>query len=122
VSSLDWSDKAHARAQAFLITTGKDLWDEAERVARRSNADTVSAAYVDAAAMALRMRRSGTGLADVCLVMGPLLIGIPVGPILTAIDGSWSYPGWVAYASGIVAALGLILVTAGTVLKVMRAR
>ena len=122
MSSLDWSDKAHARAQALLIATGKDLWDEAERVAKRSNADTVSAAYVDAAAMALRMRRTGTGFADVCLVFGPLLVGIPVGPVLAAIDGSWSYPSWVAYASGIVAALGLILVTAGTVMKVVRAR
>ncbi len=120
--SFEWSDKAHARAQALLITTARDLWDESERVARRADADTVSAAYVDQAAGALRLRRSRTGFADVALVVGPLLIGIAVGPTLTAIDGEWSYPGWVAYAIAVSAAIGIVLVTWGTVLKMVRAR
>jgi hypothetical protein len=77
--TLAWSDKA----QAVLIENGNDLWDEAERIAKRSEADTVSAMYVESAARALRLRRQGGLAADVLLVLGPLLLGAAIGPGLT---------------------------------------
>lgn len=76
---MRWSDEADDAAKTVLKLHAAELLSEAERVAKRSDADAVSASYVDQAAVTVRLRQPGSGLADVLLTFGTTFGGAAGG-------------------------------------------
>jgi hypothetical protein len=97
------------------------LYEEAERVARRSDAPGVSVEYVKAAATTIRLRRS-SGIADIMLAIGPALTtlagGVGVADVTATSGIKLSH--WVVGVAYGAAGAGLLLTGAGVALKFKR--
>lgn len=119
---IDWSDRADDRAQEILNRYASDLHFEAARVAQRAEADTVSSAYVDQAATALRMLRPSSQVADVLLVLGPMLTGLAagVGTAWITADDTFTLQSWLAVSTVASLVFGLVLTAVGATLKIIR--
>lgn len=118
---MDWSDNADDAAKSVLAIHGAELLAEAERVAKRAEADTVSASFVDQAAITVRLRQPSSGVADVLLTLGTTLGGLAGGVWVTTVSSPGALdPQWLSSAAigaGLVSAL---MTGAGMTLKLRR--
>ncbi|WP_375504435.1 hypothetical protein [uncultured Jatrophihabitans sp.] len=118
---MKWSDAATSEARAMLRAHGEDLYGEAERVAERAYADTVSAAYVRQAAANTGLRQPSNKVADVALAVGPMLTGIGAGVGVVYVTSADPIKlGSVGPAALAVALLGVLLDGIGIALKLKR--
>jgi hypothetical protein len=120
--SIDWSETASAEARAMLRNHAEDLYEEAERITLRADADTVAPSYVRQAAVAVKMRRSTSAIGDVFLAIGPALAGIGAGvgiTVLTAGSGA-QLPAAVSASAIGVACVGMLFTGAGSALKLRK--
>jgi hypothetical protein len=121
---MHWEPEADEYARKILQEHAIELSEEAERVAKRMKAGSVSADYVDEAAFALRIRRSSGAWPDLLLAIGIGLAGIAggvLGVILTVPAGTHVKLGWVGPASIAVACAGFLLAGIGGTLKIRSA-
>lgn len=119
---MRWSEEAEKAAKAIVRSHSDDLYEEAERVTVRAQANTVAPAYVTQAATTVAMRKRSSAVADVFLAIGPALAGIAggVGVIeLTATQPLYLHA-WITGTAIGVGALGMLLSGAGGALKLRR--
>lgn len=115
---MNWSPDADEAAKLVLKLHGAELLAEAERVAKRADADTVSASYVDQAANTVRLRQPGSGAADVLLTMGTTLGGLAGGVWATAITSTDPLePAWLSTAAILSGLVSALITGAGATLK-----
>lgn len=107
VDPLSWSPHGVGKGEHILRLHAEEMFAEAERIARRSDADTVSAAHVDMAAKHLRLGRRSTLFADVATNGGLTLLGLAGGTLISI--GVATEPmgtiGWWALGLAVVSAL-----------------
>ena len=109
---MQWSGDALDQGERVLGDYSKQLFDEAGRIAKRARADTVSASYVEAAAVNLSMRAGAPLWVDVVLNFGWALLGAFLGVAVSAQDASLPVWQW------IVGGVAVGLVTCGLTAKV----
>jgi hypothetical protein len=118
---VDWESEADERARKILADYAVQLSEEAERVARRLKAGTVSVNYVEEAAFTILIRRPPGAWADLLIALGIGLVGLAGGVlavILTEPAGTHLHLGWVNPAAIAVACIGFFLTGIGGTLKV----
>jgi len=118
---MDWESAADARARQVLEDHARELFEEAERVAPRLKAGSVSATYVDEAAFTIRVRRPTGAAADVLLAVGIALLGLAGGVlavVLTLPTGTKLRHGWVEPTAIGLACAGFLLAGVGGTIKV----
>ena len=118
---MDWEPEADAWALAILRAHAKELAEEAERIARRLKAGSVSEPYVEEAAFTIRIRRPSGAWADLLLAVGICMLGIAGGVLAVVLTESSSTPlklGWVKPAAIGIACTGFLLGGIGGTLKV----
>lgn len=118
---MNWEPGADTRAREILAAHATELSAEAERVAQRLRAGTVSADYVAQAAFTILIRRPSGAMADLTLAIGIAMLGVAGGVlavVLTEPTGTHLKLGWVAPASIGVACAGFLLSGIGGALKV----
>jgi hypothetical protein len=118
---MQWEAEADERVQKILTDHAMELSEEAERIARRLKAGAVSAAYVEEAALTIRIRRPSGAWPDLLLAVGIGMLGIAGGVlavILTAPPGAHLKLDWVGPASIAVACAGCLIAGIAGTLKV----
>jgi hypothetical protein len=118
---MHWESEADERARKILADHAVDLSEEAERVARRLRAGSVSADYVEEAAFNVLIRRPAGAWADLLLAVGIGMLGVAGGVlavVLTTPSDAHPKLGWVGPASIAVACIGFLMAGIGGTLKV----
>lgn len=118
---MNWEPGAEARAGEVLSDYAAELYAEAERVAARVRAGTVSAAYVDDAAFTIGIRRPSNALGDLLLAVGICMIGLAGGVlavILTTPKASHLDLHWVGPTAVGISCAGFLLSGVGGALKI----
>lgn len=117
---MNWADDADTKAGELLSAHAAELYAEAERIAMRARAGSVSSAYVDEAAFTIRIRRPGSALPDLLLAIGIGLVGIAGGVlavVLTEPSDVHLKLNWVGPAAIGMSCIGFLISGIGGALK-----
>lgn len=116
---MRWEAQADKRAREILEDLATELFEEAERVARRLRAGAVSEVYVDEAAFTVRLRRP-SGLGDILLGIGLAMLGVAGGvlAIIATATTPLHLKAWVDPTFIAVACIGFLLAGIGGTLKI----
>lgn len=119
---MTWHAEAQATTGEILRFQVRQLYDEAERVASRLDADCVGPKHVATAAKALSMGRTGTALFDTLQAAGTTVLGLGGGGLFTslAVPAGSNLPGWIEPLSWILLVAGGILSASGMTGKLTR--
>jgi hypothetical protein len=116
-----WSRDADEVARNVVRRQMSDLYEEAERVAARSGADTVGPAYVSRAATNIGLRRESLVWADILLAVGLAMTGLSGGVLATDFTATQVHlHSWVTPVAVGVLVLGVALAAVGTTRKALR--
>lgn len=111
-----WSAGADEAAATALDEDAQELFATAERVARRSGADTVGVGHVRHAAQQLRIGRGVPRVAEVLSDGGWGLLGLSGGGLLSFWLTETPSNGW-TWACGFAAAASLLALGVGYTMK-----
>lgn len=118
---MRWDTEADERATQVLAGYATQLFEEAERVAQRARAGSVSGSYVDDAAFTIAIRRPSSAIPDLLLALGIGLLGLAGGVlavVLTTPSDVHLKLSWVGPTAVSVALVGSALTGIGGALKV----
>jgi hypothetical protein len=117
---VKWDSEADEQAAEVLSGYAAQLYAEAERVAQRARAGSVSGAYVDDAAFTIGIRQPSSAWPDLLLAIGIGLVGIAAGVLavmLTTPQDIHLKLDWVGPAAVGLACIGFLLSGVGGALK-----